>query len=345
MEADLSGDNLTEADLRRALLMQVNLRGAHLTQADLTGANLTQANLRETDLRRAALRGDLLKGADLREADLTQADLTQADLTQANFTQANLTEADLSQANLTEAVLNNTDLTKASLFHTILPSLYLNNAKGLEQIVHYGPSYVSTITIQLSQGNLPEVFLRGCGLSDFEIENSKLYNPDLSNQEINDIVYKIYDLRARRSIQISPLFISYSRTDNNFVEIIESQLNQLGLRYWRDVHHATSGPLEKQIDLAIRHNPTVLLILSKNSVSSDWVEHEVYTARDLEKEIKRNVLCPVALDDSWKDCPWPKRIMEQVMKYNILDFSRWEDKNVFEKQFGKLLDGLDLFYK
>ena len=97
--------------------------------------------------------------------------------------------------------------------------------------------------------------------------------------------------------------------------------------------------------MAIQPNLTVLLLLSENSVQSDLVEHEVRKARDLAKELNRDVLCPVALDDSWQSSPWPERIMEQVMEYNILDFSKWEDESVFEKQFRKLLDELDLFYK
>jgi len=79
--------------------------------------------------------------------------------------------------------------------------------------------------------------------------------------------------------------------------------------------------MEKQIDREIRQNPTILLFLSEHSFSSDWVEHEVRTARLLEKETGRDVLCPVALDDSWKDSEWEKRLMEQIMKYNILEFS------------------------
>jgi hypothetical protein len=75
------------------------------------------------------------------------------------------------------------------------------------------------------------------------------------------------------------------------------------------------------------------------------VEHEVRTARGLEKEMGHDVLCPVALDDSWKDSPWPKRVMEQVMEYNILDFSEWEDDVKFEGMFRRLIDGLELFYK
>lgn len=89
----------------------------------------------------------------------------------------------------------------------------------------------------------------------------------------------------------------------------------------------------------------MLLILSEHSRSSDRVEHEVRTARQLEKDMERDVLCPIALDDSWKSNRWPKRIMEQITEYNILDFSEWENDVKFEGMFRKLIDGLELFYK
>lgn len=103
--------------------------------------------------------------------------------------------------------------------------------------------------------------------------------------------------------------------------------------------------METQIDRAIQQNPTVLVVLSKNSLKSDWVQHEVRKARELEREMGREILCPVALDDSWKSAPWPARVMEQIMEYNILDFSGWEDDTKFNEVFAKLLNGLDLFYK
>ena len=61
--------------------------------------------------------------------------------------------------------------------------------------------------------------------------------------------------------------------------------------------------------------------------------------------MERDVLCPVALDDSWKSSRWLNRTMEQIMQYNILDFSEWEDDVKFEGMFRKLIDGLELFYK
>jgi hypothetical protein len=37
--------------------------------------------------------------------------------------------------------------------------------------------------------------------------------------------------------------------------------------------------------------------------------------------------------------------MEQIMEYNILDYSKWNDDKVFGQVFNKMLSGLDMFYK
>ena len=54
---------------------------------------------------------------------------------------------------------------------------------------------------------------------------------------------------------------------------------------------------------------------------------------------------PLALDESWKTCHWPARLREQIMEYNVLDFSDWNDEGTFRRMFARLLDGLHLFYK
>ena len=148
-----------------------------------------------------------------------------------------------------------------------------------------------------------------------------------------------------RSPDISPVFISYSHVDREFVDKIGNYLTQSGIRYWRDIHDMTAGRIEKQIDRALHLNTTVLIILSEHSIKSDWAEHEVRTARGLEQELGRDVLCPIALDDGWKSSRWPRRLMEQIMEYNILDFSAWHDDSKFDSMFRKLIDGLELFYK
>ena len=373
--ADLRGIDLRLAHFRRANLFRSDLKGANLSGADFSDADFSQANLSEANLNKANLKGASLSGAFVTEANLSQANLLAANLRNANFNDVNLSDADLTNArlsgtslrradlsgarllrsNFTKADLveakfihvdlNETDISEAKVGGTVFADSDLSKLIGLARVDHCGPSHISVDTFIRSRGRIPEIFLRGCGLSDWEIEQSKLYNPDLNDDEINKILHRIHDLRAAQALQISPLFISYSQADDAFVQKMGNSLKTRGIRYWRDVHVVKSGRLEQQIDKAIRQKPTVLLILSEHSLSSDWIEREVRTSRELEGEMDRRVLCPIALDDSWKSSRWSKRLMEQLMQYDILDFSGWEEDARFDGMFSKLIDGLELFYK
>jgi hypothetical protein len=334
-DIDLSGANLTGADLSGAELWNVDLSEADLSEANLANANLSGARCRDVDFSAADLRSTNLRGTDLIKANLDRVNLSGADLSRAV----------LFISTLTYASLQATTFALATMGLTVIGSVDLSEAVGLDGVRHDSPSHISTGTLAHSKGKIPDAFLRGCGLSDWEIAEAKIYSPDLSNEEINRILYKIYDLRATQALQISPLFISYSHTDSEFINKVGNSLTQKGIRYWRDVKDLKAGRVETQLDRAIRQNPTVLLILSEHSLKSDWVEHEVRTARGLEKEMGRDILCPVALDDSWKSSRWPMRVMEQIMEYNILDFSDWQDDRQFESMFRRLIDGLQLFYK
>lgn len=362
--------DLTKADLAEANLARINLIDANLTGINLTQAKLPRANLNFTDFRKAKLwgvdfqradlyaadfRGATLKNADfgatyLRESNLAKVNLYRTDFRQADLTNANLSGAILHEADLGRAIflyteLKGADFSGAWIYHTFFANVDLSQVLNLEKTIQTRGSTIGEDTLISSRGQIHEDFLRNCGFFDWEIEMAKLYNPDLTLDEITNIQYRIYDLRATQAIQISPLFISYSHGDRLFVDRLDSALKAKGIRFWRDIHDMTAGRMEAQIDRAIRQNPTVLVVLSKNSLNSDWVQHEVRKARELEKELGRAVLCPVALDNSWKSAPWPARVMEQIMEYNILDFSRWKDDTKFNEVFAKLLNGLDLFYK
>lgn len=191
----------------------------------------------------------------------------------------------------------------------------------------------------------PQASSPGCGLSDWEILAAKLYDPELTPQQVGDIQYDLFCHRVGSVVRLNSLFISYCHKDAVFADAIGDHLDKKGVRYWRDIQDAVAGKLERQIDRSMRLNPTVVLVLSEHSVRSDWVEWEADKGRQLEKELGRDVLCPVALDDSWKTCDWPGPLRKQIMKYNILDFSNWRDPASFDRQFKKLLDGLALFYK
>jgi hypothetical protein len=346
--------DLRNGDLRDANLSHVNLNNTDLTGADMSKAILAGAILSSANLTSANLTDAVLTAAILTRADLIKTILSGANLTGVTLTNANLTGVDLSEADLTDAVLQDTVISRAILLktvfshshwsRTIIANVNLSVAIGLESVVHLGPSSIARDTMLLSKGKLPDVLLRGCGFSDWEIEAARLYDPTLSPNEINDIQYRVFQLRAGAPIQVGSVFISYAHGDSGFVKALEGKLSEKGIRYWRDVHHATAGRLDKVVDRAMRLNPTVLLILSKNSVESDWVENEATRARKLEKERGQHVLCPIALDDSWKDCDWSAPLRTQIEKYNILPFSDWQDESAMTKMFRRLVDGLSIFY-
>jgi uncharacterized protein YjbI with pentapeptide repeats len=378
--ADLSDSDLSKADLSGAKMLGARLHssycvGASFAQADLRKANLSRANMKDCNLQNTSLERATLEGATLDDASLNLANLCKANLGFAKLRHADLRETRLREADLQNAILTNSDFTQADLRNanleycelgkvtfygtlldetrfggshmlgTTLNGVDLSRVLGLEAVIHDGPSSVATATLSLSRGRISPSFLRGCGLNDWQIETSKLYDNHLASEEINSLLYRVYDLRAGRPIQISNVFISYSRLDEAFIDKLAIALDNNGIRFWLDKNDATVGRLEKQIDRAIRLYPTVLLVLSKNSVKSDWVEHEVRLGRELEKQTNRDVLCPIALDDSWKSCKWPARIRQQIMEYNIVDFSMWDKEGSFDSLFEKLHRGLHLYYK
>ncbi|MFI5399205.1 MAG: toll/interleukin-1 receptor domain-containing protein [Candidatus Binatia bacterium] len=348
---------LMQAKLSEANLSTANLRGVFLIEADLTGADLSGANLERCYLTRADLtpaeaapqhfhknlpveaKPTRLVGANLQQADLRGARLCEADLRGAD-----LRGADLSWADLRGATLDDADLSNACCAGTGFGGLDLSTARGLETVRHFGPSHIGTDTLFRSIG-IPDVFLRGCGLRDWEIEAAKLYDPEVSANDIVDIQQRVFNLRTGSPIQIGSLFISYVHADGAFVDALEGKLDEKGIRFWRDVHHATAGRLDEIVDRAIRLNPTVVLVLSKKSIESRWVEYEANLADKLSQELGRDTLCPIALDDAWKKCRWSGKLRTQIEKYNILSFTDWKDAQRFGGMFRRLVEGLLIFYQ
>ena len=120
---------------------------------------------------------------------------------------------------------------------------------------------------------------RGVGLLDNLID----YLPSLLNQPI----------------QFYSCFISYSSKDQKFADRLHADLQNKGVRCWFTPHDLPIGAKTLDtIDEAIRLRDKVLLILSRHSIESDWVEDEVTKAFAEEKSRKQLVLFPIRLDDT-----------------------------------------------
>jgi uncharacterized protein YjbI with pentapeptide repeats len=271
------------------------------------------------DLRNADLRGANLRGADLRAAILLNANLNDAILTRANLSGANLNGAHLMRTNLRSANLSGADLSKAVLYATIFAAIDLTSVIGLETCMHRGPSIMDHRTLQRAR-SLPISFLRGIGLPDALIEHL----PALANNEI----------------QYYSCFISYSANDQNFVDRIYADLQAKGIRCWFAPHDLPiGGKLLDEIDDAIRLRDKVLLVLSEQSIDSDWVADEVNIAFEEERRRREIVLFPIRLDDAVMTAnkAWAAKLRADR---NIGDFRRWKNRDAYKQSVERALRDL-----
>jgi uncharacterized protein YjbI with pentapeptide repeats len=320
-KSDLSGAELVAADLREADLMSARLNNANLRNANLYGADLKLADLEKASLQGASLTeanfmGANLSGANLNRGSLPRATLTQAILIGANLREADLTKADLTRADLTKANLNNTVIA-----YTIFGDNDLSNCHGLKKIKHFGPSVISIDTIKKSKGKIPIEFLRGCGLSDLDIEYAKLATPGLDPEQVAQITYEIHRLYCDQPIQFYSCFISYNSNDHTFALRLHDDLQNNGVRCWFAPEDMKIGDeFRKAIGQQIRVRDKLLIILSENSIRSEWVGDEVEKALAEEKEQGTLKLFPIRLDNAIFEAKddWAEKVR---LRRHIGDFS------------------------
>jgi hypothetical protein len=121
------------------------------------------------------------------------------------------------------------------------------------------------------------------------------------------------------------------------------------INVFRDKDNMLTGTIQVQVWRAMQVYHVVILVLSKDSIESDWVENELDMARNTEKTEGRTVPCPIALDDAWKgkvaakDKPGdPSRALWRTLTSKlIVDFSK---RGGFDEAFQKLLRGLQINY-
>ena len=354
-QAFLAGAILSRANLTNANLFSANLRGASLRNAILNKANFTSSTLCDTDFRNAKIIDTLFTKADLSRADfrgvnLCGIDFSEVNLRKANLAGANLAGANLTKTNLIEANLNKTNLEyvnfREAIFHnTRLDYTDMSKSIGMNSIRHNGPSVIGVYTIQKSKGKIPDVFLRGCGFNDIDILYSKLANPNLTTDQVTDIIYKIHELHLGDGvIQHFSLFISYSTADEKFAQKLYEDLQDYGIRCWFAPHDIKSGEkIFEQIDNAIQIFDRLLLILSGASMTSEWVKTEISKARKKEVKQDRQVLFPISIVDfeqikRWEcfDADVGKDSAKEIREYYIPDFSNWQDDREYKQAFTKL---------
>ena len=302
--------NLSGVNLANSSLVGINLTGADLNSGYLSGANLSEALLTHTNFIET----------NLSRTNFTNVTLFDADLRSANLSGANFANAYLSGANLSGAKLSGADFSHATMRWAIFVDVDMSMIKGLETVIHTGPSGIGLDTIYRSQGQIPEIFLREAGVPDSFID-------------------------YMRSLVIKPIdyytcFISHSSKDEPFAKRLYADLQSNRVRCWFAPEDMKIGDkIRQRINESIRLYDKLLLVLSEHSVQSQWVEHEVEAAFEKERQHNQEVLFPIRVDEAVMQTgqAWAADIRRTR---HIGDFTRWKQHDNYQQALERLLRDL-----
>jgi uncharacterized protein YjbI with pentapeptide repeats len=319
-----------------------DLRGQNLEGECFSGVSLTEQDFRRAILRRAEFINCDLTGANFADADLTASNFKGAKLENVDFSNANLSRANFYQAQLVGAVfvganLYFTTFRESTMGQTVFALADMDTCIGLDSITHKTSSSVAVECLTGLGENLPLKFLEGAGFTEILLQ----YLPSL--------------IEAAKPIRFHSCFISYSHLDESFARKLWARMRQERISVWYAPEELKGGQkLFDQIDRAIQMHDKLLIVLSKSSMVSNWVQTEIRHARKQEKLTGERKLFPIRLCDmdtlkSWEcfDADSGRDIAVEIREYFIPDFSDWnkppKDPShppMFEASFGKLLRDL-----
>jgi len=308
-----------------------DLRGAALDGLDLSNLELRERDFRRATLRNATFVGSDLTGTNFADADLSGANFRGAKLEKVAFSAANLSNANFYRARLSGAVflganLFGTIFREAEIGETLFANVELETCVGLESVRHSSSSFVGVECLYRSENNLPLKFLESAGFSKILID----YLPSL--------------IEAGSPVQFHSCFISYSHTDEAFARMLWLNMRHEKIRVWYAPEELKAGrKLFEQIDRAIHLHDKLVIVLSKESIASNWVQTEIRRARKQEKLQDERKLFPIRLCDmdvlkTWEcfDADLGSDIGAEIREYYIPDFSKWTKPQVFKDAFESL---------
>ena len=78
---------------------------------------------------------------------------------------------------------------------------------------------------------------------------------------------------------LGKIFISYSSKDKKFVRRLANAIEKEGYKVWLDEKEIIAGDyLPKKIGKAIKSSKVIIVVLSKNSIFSKWVQYEIISS-------------------------------------------------------------------
>lgn len=125
---------------------------------------------------------------------------------------------------------------------------------------------------------------------------------------------------------MAQVFISYSRKDLDFVDELAADLRKAGLEVWYDVSKLGGGSRWRtEIENALQNSQYVIVVLSPDSIQSEWVEREFLFSSNLKLKI---------IPLMYRTCKLPLN----YVNLNYID-ARGDE---YVQNFSKILSALDV---
>jgi hypothetical protein len=109
-------------------------------------------------------------------------------------------------------------------------------------------------------------------------------------------------------------FISHSHKDRYFVTLLDHLLDYHGVEAWCSSRHLIGGEaFNDAIQKALAKAESLLVVVSRNSVGSQWIVREASAFRTSQPAAR---IVPILLDDSD-----PRGVFDPLAQYHAVDFS------------------------
>jgi hypothetical protein len=359
------------ADMRGAKLDGLNIDGNKLlfSHVNFDGASFRGATFSRTNFLGSTYIDADLTGATFDRCILIGCDLFKARCRDAKFFGGTLEDACLIQTDFSGVLFAGTSLENALIGNTLFDGSYLGMIRDLDK-VQYAKLPDDTppeIRAALPSGHLPnqldmdtitrtaEMFKVINSNPDSDVPPDEVLTPPdvfaefLINNSIGDKFIDVYwKILSETSEGYESVFISYSMRDQQFADFLYDKLHHSGIRAWYAPKEMEGGKtVIEQVRSAIHTHDRVLLVLSKNSLGSNWVSNEIRLAYKREREGAQRVLFPIRLvsfDElrEWEllDADVGVDLAHHVRSYFIPDFSAWPDRESSEHEIRRLVKAL-----
>ena len=129
---------------------------------------------------------------------------------------------------------------------------------------------------------------------------------------------------------MSSIFLSHNSRDKRFVRRLGKLLSENGIKVWIDEAEIKVGDsLLRKISQGIKDMEFLGVVLTPNSISSNWVQKELEIATTMEIQDRKVKVIPIL----YKDCEIPVFLNDKV-------YADFRNRKMFQHSFMKLLDVL-----